>query len=213
MNQQQLQPGQAPAPRTLGEWLWDTTPRLAPGITTTTVLALARIWNAEGANHSIGDAALMGALSLGAAAAGWISAKHLNGDSLITATAWTASGACAIVGVLGYTSSLALAALMWVLVTGGIYALAARNWREDKRAALAGQRRYELRHMERRHDLAIAETRAQADIRVAEENVNYANALADAIAARQLLDPTTAADAAEIIKNSTPRPTHLRRVS
>jgi len=155
---------------------------------------------------------LMIALSSGAAAAGWASSRGLNGDSLITATAWTASGALAVTACAAYSDGIALPLLLWVIVTAGVYTLAARNWREDRRSRQEAASEYALRHMERRHDLSIEETRATAQVRVAEENVAYAAALADAIAARQLLDPASAADAAEILKNST-SPSHLRRVS
>lgn len=213
-NQQQpLQPGQLPLSPSLTRQVWDNAGRIAPGLTTTTVLFLARYWNSQGAEHSVGDAALMIALSGGAAAAGWASSKGLNGDPVITATAWTASGALAVVACAAYSDSWALPLILYVLATAGIYTLAAREWRQDRRSRQAAASEYALRTMERRHDLAIAETRADADIRVAEENVNYAAALADAIAARQLLDPQSAVDAAEILKNSTPRPSHLRRVS
>ena len=212
-NQQPLQPGQIALSPGLARQVWDNAGRIAPGLTTATVLVLARIWNANGAEHSVGDAALMIALSGGAAAAGWASAKGLNGDPTITATAWTASGALAVVACAAYADGLALPFILWVLATAGVYTLAAREWRQDRRTREAAASEYALRHMERRHDLAIEETRADAQVRVAEENVAYANALADAIAARQLLDPQTAVDAAEILKNSTPRPSHLRRVS
>ena len=53
-----------PVPR---HWLADAVPKTAPVIATSTVLALARLWNEHGAQHSIGDATLMGALSVGAA--------------------------------------------------------------------------------------------------------------------------------------------------
>jgi hypothetical protein len=212
-NQQQpLQPGQIPLSPGLARQVWDNAGRIAPGVTTTTVLGLARIWNATGAEHSVGDAALMIALSGGAAAAGWASSRGLNGEPLITATAWTASGALAVVACAAYSDGMALPLILWVLATAGVYTLAARHWREDRRTRQAAASEYALRNMERRHDLAIEETRADSQIRVAEENVAYANALADAIAARHLLDPETAADAAEIIKQSTPRPAHLRRV-
>jgi hypothetical protein len=38
-------------------------------LATSTVLALARIWNPNGARRSVGDATLMGALAIGAARA------------------------------------------------------------------------------------------------------------------------------------------------
>lgn len=44
-------------------WLALITPKAAPALATSTVLILARIWNANGAEHSIGNAVLMTVLS------------------------------------------------------------------------------------------------------------------------------------------------------
>jgi hypothetical protein len=203
---QPLAPGQLPLPRTLRAQLRDLAPRLAPAITTTTVLALARIWNANGAEHSVGDAVLMTALSLGCAAAGVVSANGEHSDSLITAVGFTASGALALAGVAGYSAGLSLPLLLWVLATAGVYALAVRNWRQDKREATAAATTYALRSMERGTDLQIAAIGAQARIEVAREATAYAHQLAESILARQALDPATFTSAAEILQANAPVP-------
>ncbi|WP_315987675.1 hypothetical protein [Streptomyces sp. uw30] len=121
-------------------WLAAALPKAAPALATTTVLALARIWNANGAEHSVGNAVLMTALSLGAAAAGVVAA-NATGDSLLTGTAFAASGALAFAGVAGYSDGLPLPLLLWSLATAGAYGLAHRPPRDgrvraaDERAA------------------------------------------------------------------------------
>ncbi|MFJ9772681.1 hypothetical protein ACIRVF_15785 [Kitasatospora sp. NPDC101157] len=184
-------PGQMPAPRTAGTWLRDNGPRLAPGLTTTTVLILARVWNANGAEHSIGNAILMGALSLGSAAAGYVSATSEHGHEIITATAFTGTGAFALAGVAAYSDELPLPLLLWVLATAAVYALAARYWREDKRETTAFERTYALRSLERGTDLQIAAVDAQARIEVAREATAYAAQLTAAILERHNLGPAT----------------------
>ncbi|MFG2820245.1 hypothetical protein ACGFX4_12540 [Kitasatospora sp. NPDC048365] len=184
-------PGQMPEPRTTGTWLRDHGPRIAPGLTTTTVLILARVWNANGAEHSIGNAILMGALSLGSAAAGYVSANGRHGHEIITATAFTGSGALALAGVAAYSDGLPLPLLLWVLATAAVYALAARHWREDKRDALAHDRTYALRSLERGTDLQIAAVDAQARIEVAREATAYATQLTAAILERHAISPGT----------------------
>lgn len=51
-------------------WLALAAPKVAPALATSTVLILGRIWNANGAEHSVGNAALMVVLAAGAATAG-----------------------------------------------------------------------------------------------------------------------------------------------
>src|SRR5262245_56759713 len=104
-------------------WLAAVAPKAAPALTTTTVLALARIWNANGAEHSIGNALLMTVLSAGAATAGACASVGHAGDSTIAGTAFAASGALAFAGVAGYTDGLPLPLLLWTLATAGAYGL------------------------------------------------------------------------------------------
>jgi hypothetical protein len=126
-------------------WLAIVAPKAAPAIATTTVLALARIWNANGAEHSVGNAALMTVLSAGAAAAG-VAAGNSTGDSVLAGTAFAASGALAFAGVAGYADGLPLPLLLWSLATAGAYALAARYWRTTDRG---GPHRRRLRRTAR----------------------------------------------------------------
>ncbi|GGX50148.1 hypothetical protein [Streptomyces chartreusis] len=179
-------------PTTARHWLAAAAPKAAPAIATTTVLALARIWNANGAEHSVGNAVLMTVLSAGAAAAGVCASSH-TGDSVLTGTAFAASGALAFAGIAGYSDGLSLPLLLWSLATAGAYTLAARYWRHDRRETVAyeretGERREEYAHIER-----VETLRATTQIEVARTGVAYAEQLAQAVVTRATLpgfDPT-----------------------
>ncbi|UYB41696.1 hypothetical protein SLV14_004485 [Streptomyces sp. Je 1-4] len=175
-------------------WLAAAAPKAAPALATSTVLILARIWNANGAEHSVGDAVLMTALSLGAAVAGALASVGRAGDGVIAGTAFATSGALALAGVAGYADGLSLPLLLWALSTAVTYGLAARHWRTDRREAAAhdrhiGERREEHAHVER-----VEALRAGAQIEVAREGAAYATALAQAITARSALPGFNAAE-------------------
>lgn len=179
-------------PTTARHWLAAALPKAAPAIATTTVLALARIWNANGAEHSVGNAVLMGALSLGAAAAGVV-AGNATGDSVLVGTAFAASGALAFAGVAGYADGLPLPLLLWSLATAGAYALAARYWRTDRRETVAYERQMSERHAEYAHLERVETLHATTQIEVARSGAAYAESLAQALVTRAALpgfDPT-----------------------
>ncbi|WP_405817255.1 hypothetical protein OG241_22245 [Streptomyces sp. NBC_01390] len=167
-------------------WLAIVAPKAAPALATTTVLALARIWNANGAEHSVGNAALMTALSLGAAAAG-VAAGNSTGDTVIVGTAFAASGALAFAGVAGYTDGLPLPLLLWSLATAGAYTLAARYWRTDRREHLTHQRDTTERREEYAHVERVETLRSTTQIEVARSGAAYAEALAQALVTRATL--------------------------
>ncbi|MEU1627355.1 hypothetical protein ABZ746_18915 [Streptomyces sp. NPDC020096] len=177
-----------------GHWMATAAPKAAPAIATSTVLILARVWNANGAEHSVGDVWLMGTLAVGAALAGCVTATGQHGAPLAAATAFTASGALAVAGVAAYSDSITPALLLWAIATVIAYVLAARIWREDRRELGA----FERRMTERREDHAHVERveairgRAQVEtarvqIEVARESTAYAAALAEALTARAAL--------------------------
>ncbi|MFF8535374.1 hypothetical protein ACF07B_26090 [Streptomyces sp. NPDC015532] len=168
-------------------WLALAAPKAAPAITTTTVLALARVWNANGAEHSLGNAVLMTALSLGAAAAGACASVGRAGDPVIAGTAFAASGGLALAGVAGYADGLPLPVLLWSMATAGAYALAARYWRTDRREQLAHERDTSVRREEHAHTERVEALRAGAQIEVARSGAAYAEQLALALTARAAL--------------------------
>ncbi|SEC35020.1 hypothetical protein [Streptomyces sp. KS_5] len=173
-------------------WVAAALPKAAPAIATTTVLALARIWNANGAEHSVGNAVLMTVLSAGAAAAGVCASSH-TGDSVLTGTAFAASGALAFAGVAGYADGLSLPLLLWSLATAGAYTLAARYWRHDRRETVSYERQTSERREEYAHIERVEALRAGAQIEVARTGAAYAEQLAQALVTRATLpgfDPT-----------------------
>jgi hypothetical protein len=161
-------------------------PKTAPLLTTSTVLILARVWNANGAEHSVGDAALMGTLATAAAIAGSLAAIGGTGDT-VTGTAYAAAGAFALSGVAAYSDGLSLPLLLWVVSTVLAYSLAARYWREDRRETTAFARQMTARREDHRHVETVEVIRAYAQIEAARESGAYAAALAQAISARQAL--------------------------
>ncbi|WP_329334195.1 hypothetical protein OG866_12305 [Streptomyces sp. NBC_00663] len=167
-------------------WAVSALPKAAPAIATTTVLALARIWNANGAEHSVGNAALMTTLSLGAAAAGVV-AGNATGDSVLVGTAFAASGALAFAGVAGYADGLPLPLLLWSLATAGAYGLAARYWRTDRRETVAYQRETSERREEYAHIERVETLRATTQIEVARTGAAYVEQLAQALVTRAAL--------------------------
>ncbi|MBA2945104.1 hypothetical protein [Streptomyces himalayensis] len=167
-------------------WVAAALPKAAPAIATSTVLILARIWNANGAEHSVGNAALMTVLSAGAAAAGVV-AGNATGDSVLTGTAFAASGALAFAGVAGYSDGLPLPLLLWSLATAGAYALAARYWRHDRRETVAFERETSERREEYAHIERVETLRATTQIEVARTGAAYAEQLAQALVTRATL--------------------------
>ncbi|MCC5031897.1 hypothetical protein DMH02_001090 [Streptomyces sp. WAC 00631] len=172
---------------TAGHWLTAALPKAAPALATSTVLILARIWNANGAEHSTGNAVLMTALSLGAAAAGACASVGRAGDSTVAATAFATSGGLALAGVAGYADGLSLPLLLWVLSTTIAYGLAARHWRTDRRTATAHDRHTAERREEHAHAERIEALRCRTQVEVAREGTAYAAALAEALTARAAL--------------------------
>ncbi|MFB8773475.1 hypothetical protein [Streptomyces broussonetiae] len=168
-------------------WLAIIAPKAAPALATSTVLILARIWNANGAEHSVGNAVLMTALSLGAAAAGVCASIGRAGDSVIAGTAFAASGGLALAGVAGYANGLSLPLLLWTLATAIAYGLAARYWRTDRREQIARERQTSVRREEHAHIERVEALRAGAQIEVARTGAAYAEQLAQALVTRAAL--------------------------
>ncbi|WP_406862512.1 hypothetical protein ABZO31_19500 [Streptomyces sp. HUAS MG47] len=168
-------------------WLAHALPKAAPAVATSTVLILGRIWNANGAEHSIGNAALMTVLAAGAATAGAFASAGRNGDGVLAGTAFAASGGLALAGVAGYADDLSLPLLLWALATAIAYGLAARYWRTDRRETVAYARRTIERREDHAHTERLEALRARTQVEVARETSAYATALAEAMTARAAL--------------------------
>ncbi|MFI6280477.1 hypothetical protein [Streptomyces sp. NPDC050988] len=168
-------------------WLALIAPKAAPALATSTVLILARIWNANGAEHSLGNAVLMTALSIGAAAAGACASVGRAGDPVIAGTAFAASGGLALAGVAGYADGISLPLLLWVLATAVAYGLAARYWRQDRRTRVSYERHVSERRQEHAHIERVETIRGTTQIEVARTGAAYAEQLAAALTARAML--------------------------
>lgn len=166
-------------------WLTIAAPKAAPAVATTTVLALARIWNANGAEHSIGNAALMTVLAAGAAAGGASLARA--GEPVLAAVGYAASGSLALAGVAGYADGMLLPLLLWALTTVLAYCFAARNWRQDRRETVAYERQVSERREEHAHIERVETLRAQTQVEVARSGAAYAEQLAAALVHRAAL--------------------------
>jgi hypothetical protein len=162
-------------------------PKVAPAIATSTVLILGRIWNANGAEHSVGNATLMVVLATGAAAAGACASVGRSGDGILAGTCFAASGGLALAGVAGYADGLSLPLLLWALATAVAYGLAARYWRTDRRDAVSFERRMSEKREDHGHAERIEAMRSRTQIEVAREGAAYATALAEAMTARAML--------------------------
>ncbi|MFE4855780.1 hypothetical protein [Streptomyces sp. NPDC056670] len=168
-------------------WLTLAAPKAAPAVATSTVLILGRIWNANGAEHSVGNAALMVVLTAGAATAGAFASTGCAGDPIIAGTAFATSGALALAGVAGYSDGASLPLLLWAVATAVAYGLAARYWRTDRREALAHDRDTDQRRTEQAHVERVEALRAGAQIEAARAGAAYAEQLATALITRATL--------------------------
>ncbi|MFJ2636002.1 hypothetical protein ACIO6U_29180 [Streptomyces sp. NPDC087422] len=180
-------------PITHRHWAADLAPKAVPALATSTVLILARIWNANGAQHSIGDASVMGTLAIGAAFAGNALARGYSGEPVAAAVGFTAAGTFALAGVAAYTDGLPLPLLLWSVATVLAYVLAHRHWRTDRRETVAYERATADRRETQRHVETVEIIRACAAVDTARAGGEYATALAAALTARAALpgyDPT-----------------------
>ncbi|MEE1768448.1 hypothetical protein PUR34_09790 [Streptomyces sp. JV185] len=169
-------------------WVALAAPKVAPAVATSTVLILGRIWNANGAEHSVGNAALMVVLAASAATAGaFAAAGRGGGDGVLAGTAFATSGALALAGVAGYSDGLSLPILLWAVATAVAYGLAARYWRTDHRDTIAYERQTTVRREDHAHIERVEAIRGRVQVEVAREGSAYAEALAAALTARATL--------------------------
>jgi hypothetical protein len=187
MNQPFTTPPDANKPIVYRHWLAGLAPKAAPVLATSTVLALARIWNANGAQHSIGDASVMGVLAVGAAFAGNALATGENGEPVAAAVGFTAAGTFALAGVAAYADNLALPLLLWSVATVLAYVLARRHWRTERLDTVAYGRATETRRETQHHVETVEIIRARAAVETARAGSEYATALAAALTSRATL--------------------------
>jgi hypothetical protein len=163
------------------------TARAAPAICTTTILAAARAWNADGAEHAVGAAFLMGAFAAGSGGAGLASAAKQHGDPAITALGFAGAGTFAMAGVAAYTDPLPLPILLWLIATIAAYAMCAKYWREDRREEFRHLRALERERTQYAHKEKLAETQVRGARDIAESALRAAQ-LREAYEHRRILD-------------------------
>lgn len=137
-----------PPVRSVVHVLWDNVGRVAPGLATTSLSALAWMWNAQIPDGSTEPLWVMGVLAGFTGAIGVVAAAKQHGDSETVRTAFGGSVMLVVTGVSAWTPDLPLLLLLWVLATAAAYALCAPLWRTDRQA---------LR--EQRHELTMEQTR------------------------------------------------------
>ncbi|QUC63815.1 hypothetical protein IOD14_44020 (plasmid) [Streptomyces sp. A2-16] len=170
--QQQIPETFRPAPplppvRSAGGWLWDHFGRIAPGLATTTMSALAWGWNGRIPDGSSRPLWITGTMAVLAGCAGCVAAAKPHGDNETVRMSFSASAVLAVSGVTAWTPDWQLAALLWAGATAAVYAVCAPMWRKD---------RSEIRAQA--HELAMEETKGVNTARVKAIEVSGAVATA-----------------------------------
>ncbi|WP_374778711.1 hypothetical protein OG756_42165 (plasmid) [Streptomyces sp. NBC_01310] len=182
-------PGEMPAPKTPATFLREHSAYATTAVSAGTLLTLARIWNEQGAQHSVGAAALM--LAFGGASG--LFAVRLADP---TAQAVSAAGAMTFgalsVGV--YADPIAPALIIWAVAVIASCVLIGRSHREDHRVQRAHLNDVQVRNLERSADLSIAKVEATAMVDAAREQSAAMAALEEARAHRSALDEYGAVD-------------------
>jgi hypothetical protein len=140
---------------------------LTPAAAPTVILALGRWWHAEGAAHSLGDAALMGVLAAGAAACGLVTAQGEDGGEL-PAYCLGAAGGLAAAAVAGYASGLALPLILWATATALTAVAAIRGRKAQARAETEHERAMQRERLHTEAAVQREAIRAQSRIEVAQ---------------------------------------------
>ncbi|MFE4539630.1 hypothetical protein ACFRKB_31970 [Streptomyces scopuliridis] len=182
MSKQNPAPGQMPAPKSPAEFLSEHRAYAGTTVAAGTLLALARVWNAQGAEHSVGAAGLM--LAFGAAS-GYFAAKNEEETASAVFSSMALTFGALSVGV--YADPIAPALIIWIVAVIASCALIARSRRDDRRVATAHANEMAALRVDRTADITIAEIDANARIEVAREQTAAATAIEEARAHRAAL--------------------------
>ncbi|AVZ77976.1 hypothetical protein SLUN_38780 (plasmid) [Streptomyces lunaelactis] len=176
-------PGEMPTPTTPMDFLRTHQAYVATTVSAGTLLLLARVWNAQGAQHDTGAAALM--IAFGAASG----ALAFRMDDA-TAQATAAGGALTFgaLAVAVYADPIAPSLIIWAVALIASCILIGRSHREDHREEKTHRYDMEARRLERGVDLSIAQVSAQARIEVAREQSAAVAAIEAAMAHRAALN-------------------------
>ncbi|MEY9998190.1 hypothetical protein ABIE67_010311 [Streptomyces sp. V4I8] len=158
---------QLPPRQSAGRWLWEHFGRVAPGLATTAMSALAWSWNGQIPDGSTRPLWITGTLAALAGCAGCIAAAKQHGDNETVRVSFSAAAVLAVSGVTAWTPDWQLAALLWAGATAAVYAVCAPLWRTDRRESRA-----------QAHELAMEETKGVNEARVKAIEVSGAVATA-----------------------------------
>jgi hypothetical protein len=175
-------PGQMPEPKTVFDFLSEHRAYIGTTISAGTLLGLARIWNAQGAEHSPSAAGLM--LAFGAAS-GYFAVK--NADETVTAVFSSMALTFGAISVAVYSDPIAPALIIWVVAIVASCVLIARSRRYDHRVAKAHANEMAALNLDRGADITIAKINASAQIEAAREYAAGAAAIEEARAHRAAL--------------------------
>ncbi|WP_331733039.1 hypothetical protein OG495_37205 (plasmid) [Streptomyces longwoodensis] len=143
-------------PRRTARWLWEHFGRIAPGLTTSSMSALAWSWGQAIPDGSAAPLWITGTLAALAGCAGCVAASKQHGDNETVRLSFGGAAVLAVAGVTAWTPDWQLATLLWAVCTAAVYAVCAPLWRSDHREVRA-----------QAHELAMEETRGANAARVA----------------------------------------------
>ncbi|MFE7442382.1 hypothetical protein ACFU7X_18245 [Streptomyces chartreusis] len=175
-------PGQMPEPKTVFDFLSEHRAYVGTTSAAGTLLALARIWNEQGAEHSPSAAGLM--LAFGAAS-GYFAVK--NEEETVSAVFSSMALSFGALSVAVYSDPIAPALIIWVVAVIASCVLIARSRRDDHRVAKAHANEMAALNVDRGADITIAKINANAQIEAAREYAAGAAAIEEARAHRAAL--------------------------
>jgi membrane protein implicated in regulation of membrane protease activity len=146
---------QLPPRRTAGRWLWEHFGRIAPGLATSSMSALAWSWGQNIPDGSTTPLWITGTLAALAGCAGCVAASKQHGDNETVRLSFGGAAVLAFAGVTAWTPDWQLATLLWAGCTAAVYAVCAPMWRKDRTEARA-----------QAHELVMEETKGVNEARV-----------------------------------------------
>ncbi|MFD4143066.1 hypothetical protein [Streptomyces sp. NPDC058572] len=194
-------------PRRSGSrWLWDHFGRLAPGLATTSMSALAWSWNGNIPNGSTAPLWITGSLAALAGGAGCVAASKPHGDNDTVRLSFGGAAVLAVAGVTAWTPDWQLAALLWAGCTAAVYAVCAPLWRTDRREARAQQHELDMEETKGMNTARVAAIEASATVATAQWEYRREEARVQAIVAasharqQRLLEPGQELDVQALLK-------------
>ncbi|WP_432071244.1 hypothetical protein [Streptomyces sp. AA1529] len=146
---------QLPPRRTASRWLWEHFGRIAPGLATSSMSALAWSWGQNLPDGSTAPLWITGTLAALAGCVGCVAASKQHGDNETVRLSFGGAAVLAFAGVTAWTPDWQLTTLLWAGCTAAVYAVCAPLWRVDRREVRA-----------QAHELVMEETRGANEARV-----------------------------------------------